>query len=120
MASTALVKLKESRNRARLRSAYEMAKREHSMFSVAAATVLGIAEAKGHRLPEVMGIDGTIVAGIVALFLADGSGGQFGRVLQSLADGSLAIGAYKIGRSVGGSAIKGLGEAEAIEAVLAA
>lgn len=91
------------------------------MYSITAASILGVAEAKGHKLPSVMGLDGTIVVGTAALLLADSAGGSTGRILQSLADGLLAIGAYKMGRAVGGQAISGAGDdASAIEAVLAA
>ena len=89
------------------------------MFSITAASILGVCEAKGHKIPAVMGLDGTIVAGAAALFLADSVGGSNGRILQSFADGMLAIGAYKMGRAVGGAAISGADESEAFEAVLA-
>lgn len=121
MAGHALAKAKEVARRGRMRAANEIAKREHTMYSSAAAAILGVAEAKGHHLPSVMGLDGTIVFGTVALMMADGVGGSTGRMLQSFADGMLAIGLYKMGRSVGGAAISGVGsDAKAIEAVLAA
>lgn len=119
MASAALAKMRESRNRMRLRSAMELAKREHSIYAVAGALALGISEAKGHTLPTLGGLNGEFWIGGLAFFLADPIGGGLGRVVQSLADGALCIGAYKMGRHFGGKAIAGLGEAEAIEAVLA-
>lgn len=121
MASHALAKAKELARRSRSRAAVEIAKREHTMYSITAASILGVAEAKGHNLPSVLGLDGTIVVGTAALLLADSAGGSTGRILQSLADGLLAIGAYKMGRAVGGKSISGAGDdASAIEAVLAA
>lgn len=123
MASTALVKARELARRSRTRAAVEIAKREHTMYSITAATILGICEAKGHKLPSLLGVDGTIVAGAAALLIAENAGGQTARIMQSFADGMLAIGAYKMGRHVGGAAIAGVGSAsdsEALEAVLAA
>jgi hypothetical protein len=121
MASTALSKARELARRSRTRASHEIAKREHTMYSTLAAAVLGVAEAKGHPLPQVFGLDGTIVAGTAALLLADSAGSGTSRLLQSFADGMLAIGAYKMGRSVGGKAISGIaGDVEAIEAVLEA
>lgn len=120
MASTALMKARETARRGRSRAAAEIAKREHTLFSVTAAAILGVAEAKGHRLPSILGLDGTVVAGTAALLFSDAAGGSAGRMLQSFADGMLAIGAYKMGRAVGGAAIAGAGDSEALEAVLAA
>lgn len=124
MASHALAKAKELARRSRLRAGHEIAKREHTMIASTAAAIVGVAEAKGHRIPTVMGLDGTIVAGVVSLLLADNVGGSNGRILQSFADGMLAIGAYKMGRSVGGQAISGADDGsnpdvKAFEAVLA-
>ena len=93
--------------RTRMRTQTELAKREHTLLAVTASATLGLAEAKGHKLPMVFGIDGTIVFGTVALFAAEHMGGSSGRMLQSLADGWLAIGSYKMGRAVGGAAIAG-------------
>lgn len=120
MASTALVKARETARRGRARAAQEIAKREHTLVSVTASAILGVAEAKGHKLPSIFGLDGTVVFGTAALLAADAAGGSTGRTLQSLADGLLAIGAYKMGRAVGGSAISGASDSEAIEAVLSA
>lgn len=120
MASTSLVKARELARRSRARAASEIAKREHTMYSTLAAAVLGVAEAKGHKLPEVFGLDGTVVAGTAALLLSEHSGSSSGRMLQSFADGMLAIGAYKFGRTVGGKSISGVSDVAAIEAVLAA
>ena len=120
MASTALAKAREGARRSRSRAAQEIAKREHTLFSVTGAAILGVAEAKGHKLPTVFGLDGTVVVGTAALLFSDAAGGSAGRVLQSLADGFLAIGAYKMGRAVGGAAISGAGDAESLEAVLSA
>lgn len=120
MSSYALAKARTIAMRTRSRAAHEIAKREHTMYSAMAALCLGVAEAKGHKLPQVFGMDGTIVAGIAALILADNSSSGTNRLLQSFGDGMTAIGAYKIGRHFGGSAIGGVGgDVEAIEAVLA-
>lgn len=120
MSSYALAKARSLAMRSRSRAAHEIAKREHTMYSTLAATALGIAEAKGHKLPQIFGMDGTIVAGIAALMLADNSNSGTNRLLQSFGDGMLAIGGYKMGRSFGGAAISGVGgDVEAIEAVLA-
>lgn len=118
-----LMKARDLARRSRIRAAHEIAKREHTMYSTLASAVLGMAEAKGHTLPSVFGLDGTIVAGTAALLLSEHSSSSTGRMLQSFADGMLAIGAYKMGRTVGGKSISGLGEASdvaAIEAVLSA
>lgn len=123
MASHALAKARETARRAGTRARHLMAQREHTMYSTIAATVIGMAEAKGNRLPEVFGLDGTIVAGVAALLVADSTGGGMQRVMQSFGDGMLAIGAYKMGRSFGGKPISGVGAAsdvQAIEAVLSA
>lgn len=119
MASTALTKARELARRSRTRANHELAKREHTMYATLASAILGVAEAKGHPLPQVFGLDGTIVAGTAALMLADNASGGTQRLLQSFGDGMLAIGAYKMGRSVGGKAIGSLGgDVEALEAVL--
>lgn len=119
MPSTALVKAREIARRSRARASVEIAKREHTMFAALASSILGVCEAKGHPLPEVVGLDGTLVVGTVSVLLADAAGGGFGRILQSVGDGFLSIGAYKMGRHFGGQAIKGVaGDIEAIEAVL--
>jgi hypothetical protein len=97
----------------------EIAKRENTLVSVTASAILGVAEAKGHKLPAVCGVDGTVVFGAIALVAAPTVGGQMGRILQSLADGWLAIGAYKMGRAVGGAAISGT-DASAMDALLSA
>lgn len=116
-----LSKAKDLARRSRQRATHEIAKREHTMYATLAAGVLGMAEAKGHSLPSVFGLDGTIVAGTAALLLADRMGSSNGRILQSFADGMLSIGAYKMGRSVGGKAISGAGDdVAALEAVLSA
>lgn len=120
MSSHALSKARELARRSRTRANHEIAKREHTLFSVTAASILGVAEAKGHKLPTVLGLDGTLVFGTVALLMSEQAGGSTGRMLQSFADGMLAIGAYKMGRSVGGKAIEGAGDTSAIEAVLSA
>lgn len=117
---SSLTKYREIAHRSRMRAAAEIAKREHTLASTTAAAVLGVAEAKGHKLPMVMGVDGTIVAGVAALMLADSVGGSTGRMLQSLADAALAIGSYKLGRAVGGAAIAGVDDASAMDAVLSA
>jgi hypothetical protein len=123
MASHHLLKARDMARRTRMRATTEISKREHTMYATLAAAVLGVAEAKGHPLPQVFGLDGTVVAGTAALLLADHSGSSTGRMLQSFADGMLAIAAYKMGRSVGGKSIGSLGDAsdaQAIEAVLSA
>jgi hypothetical protein len=120
MASTALSKARELARRSRVRASHEIAKREHTMYATLASAILGVAEAKGHKLPQVFGLDGTIVAGTAALLLSDNAGAGMQRLLQSFGDGMLCIGAYKMGRSVGGAAISGAGDVEAIEAVLSA
>lgn len=117
MSSHALMKAREIARRSRSRAAVEIAKREHTLFSVTSAAVLGVAEAKGHRLPSILGLDGTVVFGTLALVLSDSVGGSAGRALQSTADGLLAIGAYKMGRAVGGAAISGT-DASAMDALL--
>ena len=117
---SSLVKYREMAARSRRRAAEEIAKREHTLVSTTAAAVLGVAEAKGHKLPQVLGVDGCVVFGAAALMVADGVGGSAGRMLQSLADASLAIGAYKLGRAVGGAAIQGVGDGDAMDAVLSA
>jgi hypothetical protein len=119
MASHALSKAREIARRSRHRAATEIAKREHTLFQVTASAILGVAEAKGHKLPTVLGLDGTVVFGTIALLAADNVGGSTGRAVQSLADGLLAIGAYKMGRAVGGAAISGT-DATAMDALLSA
>lgn len=119
MASTALTKAREMARRSSSRARVEIAKREHTMYSTLAAAILGVAEGRGHYLPQVFGLDGSIVAGTAAVLLADTASGGMQRILQSFGDGMLAIGAYKMGRSVGGKPIAGTSDVEAIEAVLA-
>jgi len=114
------MKARELARNSRRRAAAEILKREHTMYSTLSAAILGIAEGKGHNLPSVFGLDGTIVAGTAAVLLADTASGGMSRILQSFGDGMLAIGAYKMGRSVGGKAISGVSDTQAIEAVLAA
>jgi len=116
--SASLTKARELARRSRHRAAMEISKREHTMYSTLAAAILGIAEGKGHNLPSVFGLDGTIVAGTAAVLLSDSASGGTQRLLQSFGDGMLAIGAYKMGRSVGGRAISGASDIQAIEAVL--
>jgi hypothetical protein len=120
MSSTALAKARETARRTRMRATHEIAKREHTLVSTTMAAALGLAEAKGHHLPSVVGVDGTIVFGTLALVLGDNVGGGTGRMLQSCADGLLAIGAYKLGRAVGGQAITGVTDPSAMDALLSA
>lgn len=121
MASHALAKAKEGARRARMHANVQIQKREHTLVSTTMAAALGLAEAKGHKLPQVVGVDGTIVFGSLALVLADNVGGSTGRMLQSCADGLLAIGAYKLGRAVGGQAISGASDdAASMDALLSA
>ena len=96
--------------RSRMRAQHELAQREHTLVAITAAATLGLAEAKGHKLPQVFGIDGTIVFGTISVFASEAIGGSMGRVAQSVGDGLLAIGAYKLGRAVGGQAISGTGD----------
>lgn len=107
----------------RLRYGQEIAKREHTLFAVAASTALGVAEAKGHKLPKIAGLDGTVVFGTAALVLSSSVGGKAGTFLQSLADGWLAIGAWKMGQKVGGASsvsLDGLSDAASMDALLSA
>lgn len=92
------------------------------MYSIAAASALGVAEAKGHTLPSVMGLDGKVVAGVAAMLIGENMGGSGGRALQSIADGLLAIAAYQMGRMVGGKPMSGVSgsDVSALEAVLSA
>jgi hypothetical protein len=117
-----LAQARESIRRTRMRLAAEMHEQQHVMLSTTAAAVLGVAEAKGHRLPAMLGLDGTIVAGGALLFASKYAHGDTGRVLQSGASALLAIGAYKLGRSIGGAAIAGTGDgisdSAAVEALL--
>lgn len=115
---TSIAQVREGMRRSRMRAAHEIAKREHTLMAVAGSAVLGLAEAKGHRLPAIAGIDGTVVFGTVALVMADHVGGSGGRMLQSVADGLLSIGSYKMGRAVGGMPIAGAGDAAAMDALL--
>jgi hypothetical protein len=119
MAHGSIAQMRTGMQRARMRTQHELAKREHTLLSTTAAAALGVAEAKGHKLPSIWGLDGTIVAGTVALIAADKMSGGGARMLQSFADGMLAIGAYKMGRSVGGAAIAGASDdAAAMDALL--
>jgi hypothetical protein len=120
--ANSIAQVREGLRRSRMRTQQELAKREHTLLAVTASATLGLAEAKGHKLPQVFGIDGTIVFGTVALFAAEHMGGSSGRMLQSLADGWLAIGSYKMGRAVGGAAIAGAdgSDAAAMDALLSA
>jgi hypothetical protein len=126
MAASALDRLRHSQQSARARYGQIIAKREHTMYSSAAAAALGVAEARGHMLPKIAGIDGTWTVGIGALVAANmvGNQGGAGRMLQSLADAMLAIGSFKLGLRVGyeapKEATKGIGEvsAQAMDALL--
>jgi hypothetical protein len=118
MARYALNKARELARRSSSRARHEIAKREHTMYTILASSLLGIAEGRGHYLPVVFGLDGTLVAGTAAVLLADAASGGMQRFLQSFGDGMLAIGSYKMGRSVGGKPIQGVSDVQAIEAVL--
>jgi hypothetical protein len=117
-------RVRQNMKQSRMRYGHEIAKREHTLLAVAASALLGIAEAKGHKLPTVLDVDGTLVFGTIALIAADQVGGSGSRFLQSLADGWLSIGAYKMGHTVGGKPLaEGLGavsDARAMDAFLSA
>lgn len=115
--AASLAKMRESLRRSHSRVRVELSRREHTMVASTAAAAVGLAETKGYKLPSVVGVDGAVVWGTVALLLADRSSGDSQRMLQSLGDGLLCIGAYRLGRAVGGQAIAG-SDAEAMEAVL--
>lgn len=119
--ASSLVAVRETMRRSRLRAQHELAAKEHTIMAVTVAATLGLAEGKGHRLPSVFGIDGTIVVGTISLIVSDMIGGGASRFAQSVGDGLLAIGAYKMGRSVGGAAIGGVeDDVRAFEAHLTA
>jgi hypothetical protein len=121
MAGTSIVAARERYARARLRVAHEVQRRKHTMTAVAISGALGMAEAKGKRLPELMGMDGTVWGGVAALIAGEYLGGDTGKIMQSVADGLLSVGAWKLGRAAGGSAVKGAEEdAKAFDALLAA
>lgn len=111
--ANSLASVRETMRRSRVRAQHELAQREHTLIALTAAAALGLAEAKGHRLPQVFGIDGTIVFGVVSVFAAEAMGGGMGRTFQSVGDGLLCIGSYKMGRAVGGMPIQGIGSAGA-------
>ena len=116
-----LERVRANMRQSRMRYGAEIAKREQTLFAVAASTALGIAEAKGHKLPTVLDVDGTIVFGTLALMGASHMGGRSGVFLQSLADGWLAIGAYKMGQKVGGASsikLEGVSDAHSMDALL--
>lgn len=118
-----LKRVRMNMRQSRVRYGHEIAKREHTLFAVAASAALGIAEAKGHKLPNVLDVDGTIVFGTLALMGASYMGGRQGTFLQSLADGWLAIGSYKMGQKVGGATaikLEGLSDAHSMDALLSA
>lgn len=118
-----LERVRMNMRHSRMRYGQEIAKREHTLFAVAASAALGMAEAKGHKLPKMLDVDGTIVFGTLALMGAAHMGGRSGTFLQSLADGWLAIGAYKIGTKVGGKdsiSVDGLSDAASMDALLSA
>lgn len=119
--ASAIERLRASQRSSRARYGEIIAKREHTLYSTAAAAGLGIAEARGHKLPQIMGFDGTVTIGVAALVASNAVGGNGGRMLQSLADAMLAIGSYKMGLSVGAQpAVKGAAEdqARAMDALL--
>ena len=119
--ASAIERLRQSTRNSRARYGEIIAKREHTLFSTAAAAGLGVAEARGHKLPQFLGMDGTLTVGVGALLASNAVGGNAGRMLQSLADAMLAIGSYNLGKTVGAQpAVKGIGEANAMDALLSA
>jgi hypothetical protein len=121
MAGHSLVSARERYARARLRVGHEVQRRKHTMTAVAICGALGVAEAKGKHLPEFMGLDGSVWSGVAALIAGEYLGGGTGKIMQSVADGLLSVGAFKLGRAAGGNPVKGAEEdAKAFDALLAA
>jgi uncharacterized protein (DUF2062 family) len=124
MASSQIERIRHAQRASRARYGEIIAKREHTLYSSAAAAAIGVAEARGHKLPVIMGWDGTITVGVAALVganMVNSGSGQ--RMLQSLADAMLAIGSYKLGVANGAKdlvapAMKGVGDAAAMDALL--
>lgn len=107
--------------RARLRVTHEIQRRKHTMTAVTVCGALGLADAKGHKIPSYFGLDGEAWAGVAALVGGEYIGGQSGKILQSVADGLLSVAAWKLGRSAGGKPAQGTAEdAKAFDALLAA
>ena len=81
MSSRSIEKVRNTLRAQRRRAREEIAKREHTLAAVLSSAALGLAEAKGHRLPSVFGIDGTVVFGTLAVLASDQVGGSSGRML---------------------------------------
>jgi len=108
-----------------LRISHEIAKKEHTLFTVGAAALLGMADATGKRIPLIMGVDGKIPLGVGCLVAAGNAGPEMAKYLQSAADALLSLAAHEYGKMAGAAAIKqqqattqGVGEATAMEALL--
>ena len=108
--------------RARLRIGHEIQRRKHTMTAVVFCGGLGLAEAKGKKIPTIYGLPGESVAGVGALIAGEYVGGSSGKILQSLADGLLCVASWKIGQMAGKQAmVSGTPEdAHAFDALLAA
>lgn len=120
--ASSIEKARQQQRMTRLNFASKIARTEHTMFASAAATVLGLAEGRGHKLPTIAGIDGQIVFGAAALFLADNNSNGMERFFQSLADTLLGIGLYNLGKTYGtqNASAGGVGDATAMDALLSA
>ncbi len=106
----AVDRVRQTMRASRLNYAHEISKVKHTMFSSLTSAVVGLCEARGKTLPSIVGVDGELAFGTVALVAAGNSTGETAKVLQSLADALLAVGAYKIGLTYGANKkINGLG-----------
>lgn len=104
MAGHAMTAARAALARVRERGAKEVRQREHTATAIVACTALGYSEAKGHKLPEVLGIDGKLLFGGLLVLGADHVGGRTGRMMQSAGDGLLSTYGYLTGRTLGGAA----------------
>jgi len=89
------------------------------MFQLGACAILGAAEAKGHKLPEVMGVDGKVAVGVGCLIAAGQVGPDLAKYMQALADGLLAQAAYEFGKTYGATKkVDGVDDATSMDALL--
>jgi len=117
--ANAIERLRQSYRIRGINAQAELNKRQHTLFQLGANVVLGMAEAKGKKLPEVMGIDGNIVAGVGCLMLSNSVGNEMAKYLQSVADSLLGRAAYEFGKTYASTpAAKGVSDATSMDALL--
>jgi len=118
--ASAIEKLRYNYRARNASHAREIAKREHTLFQIGASMLLGMADAKGKKLPEIAGVDGRVAVGTGLLIGASSASPTMQKYMQSLADALLGSAAFDFGKRYGASspAAGGVSDGDAMDALL--